>query len=105
MGYTECMANRGQASSFDRMIGRVDLCVSGMRGAPSKVAHQDVAAPRARPMSAAAALQGGAERHAAPSRAQLSRPLTRGVLPVRHVQVPAMDKQLSRDAWTSLPIR
>ena len=107
MGYTESMANRGSASSFDRMVGRVDLCVSGMRGAPSKLAHQDNAAPpsRTRPMSAAAALQGGAERHAAPSGAQMSRPLTRGVLPVRHVQVPAMDKQLSREAWANLPIR
>ena len=34
-----------------------------------------------------------------------ARPLTKGVLPVRHVMVPNMDKQMSRDAWASKPIR
>jgi hypothetical protein len=103
MGYTETMANAGQAAQFQHMTGRVDLHLSGMRGAPAKPSEELGLAKR--PMSAMAALREPGQPKPRAQSAMMHRPMTRGVLPVRHVMVPNMDRQMSRDAWASKIIR
>lgn len=107
MGYLANMSVNTRGQRFDRQLGRVKLYLAGMRGAPSRGQLGD--SEYARPMSAMAALHGGEGNWGAPQKkppAHLSGPKPhRGNLPVRHVPCPAMDKQLSREAWVSKPLR
>ena len=82
---------------------------AGMRGAPPKASlAADYQGP-GRPQSAMAVLRGGtgdapghSRRRAAPAAAD-ARPIPEN--PKKHVQVHAFTKQLTREQWTSLPIR
>ena len=110
MGYSETMENQGKSvSNFGKQTGRIDLHLSGMRGAPPKASlAADYQGP-GRPQSAMAALRGGggdgaghSRRRAGPAGAD-ARPIPEN--PKKHVQVHAFTKQLTREQWTSLPIR
>jgi len=103
-GYVETMGVRLEKQpNFERQLGRVPLHLAGMRGAPGR---PDLESGGNRPMSAMATLRkpsGNPFMGKTPQHVQGKMP--RGNLPVRHVQTPSMDKQLSRDAWISKPLR
>mmetsp|Transcript_2513 Transcript_2513/g.5301 ORF Transcript_2513/g.5301 Transcript_2513/m.5301 type:complete len:322 (-) Transcript_2513:100-1065(-) len=100
LGYSH-EKRHGKVRSWDKQIGRVDLNVTGMRGAPAKVNPNlgSESAPR-RPatVGSASSFGGRAPMHIAHKH-------HRGIMPVTHVMTTSMDKQLSREAWASKPIR
>ena len=108
MGYNATMKNEGKVCGWERQIGRVELYVSGMRGAPAKP-QPNLGSEGAvrRPMSAIASIRGGGAGAAQAVRppTHLTRRAHRGIMPVKHVQTTSMDKQLSREAWAARPVR
>ena len=107
MGYSESIPHATNVSNFATALGRCELHLSGMRGAPPKASlAADFAGP-ARPQSAMAMLRAGGAPGGLPKRrappAEASRPIPEG--PKKHIQVASFTKQLSREAWTSKPIR
>ena len=115
-GYSPHMYNGGGAMGFDRQLGRVDLHLSGMRGAPAK---PSLAADFAngggseRPQSAMASLRAassdgfGKSSRSTRSAAPTQRPQS-AMLPAsmnKNVPVANFNKQLTREQWSSRPIR
>lgn len=103
MGYSESIPKAKNVSNFGRSQGRCELHLSGMRGAPPKAAlAADFQGPE-RPQSAMNMLRsggaGGPKRRAAPD----TRPIPEG--PKKHIESHSFSKQMSREAWTSKPIR
>jgi len=112
MGYSETIPRARKVSDFGRMGGRVELHLSGMRGAPPKAAlAADYQGPK-RPQSAMAILRsgGGGEPAAAkPRRPQSAldrasiRPTPEGAK--KHIQSHSFAKQLTREQWTNRALR
>jgi len=108
MSYTVEGKNAGKAPSFDRNIGRVDLHLSGMRGAPPGPSlAADYAGGSTRPQSAIAMLRSAADN--VPSsfgtkrQAPVDRPIAERVR--KHVYTLAWDKSSTRDQWTAQSLR
>lgn len=108
MGYQESISKARQVSSFSKQGGRVELHLSGMRGAPPKASlaadYQD--GGKSRPQSAMAVLRGGTGAPPGGGRRPPppdTRPTPEG--PKKHVVSHAFSKQLTRDQWTSRAMR
>lgn len=106
MGYSETIPKATKVADFARQPGRVELHVSGMRGAPPKasLAADYVGPPR--PQSAMSVLRGEAEAGSMkrrPSTADNSRPVPEPLK--KRVEVHAFDKQMTREQWASRPLR
>lgn len=107
MGYSDTIPKPTNVANFHRQMGRVDLHLSGMRGAPPKASlAADYVGP-SRPQSAMAMLRADAAGAPAvpkrPMTAQVQRPIPEAVRP--HIYTQAWDKQLTRDQWTSRAMR
>ena len=113
MGYSESIPRASHVANFAKDMGRVELHLSGMRGAPPKSAlAADYVGPTtgARPQSAMAILRSGGD-GGAPSQAKRrpqsaaanTRPIPEG--PKKHIPCGSFSKQLTRDQWTSRPVR
>ena len=96
-----------QMVSFDRQIGRVPLHLSGLRGAPNKPSMDG----SARPQSALAVLTSSSGVGVLPSRFGKAQRVAPPVsyrnkeMPAKHISCRAWDKQLTREQWTTLPMR
>jgi len=108
MSYTTEGKNNGKAPSFERNIGRVDLHLSGMRGAPpGPTLAADYAGGSTRPQSAIAMLRSAAD--SVPSsfgnkrQAHGDRPIPE--IAKKHVYTLAWDKSSTRDQWAAQPLR
>ena len=108
MGYQETIPKARQVADFSKQGGRIELHLSGMRGAPPKASlAADYVGP-SRPQSAMAVLRGGTgdvpggppKRRAPPAD---TRPIAEG--PKKHVQSHSFSKQMTREQWTSRPLR
>ena len=112
MGYSETMNNEGKSvANFSKQPGRIELHLSGMRGAPPKASlAADYQGPEtsARPQSAMAVLRGdtgaapGAKKRPAVD-ASMHRPTPEG--PRKNIVCHSFAKQLTRVQWASRPIR
>jgi len=107
MGYSESIPKATNVSDFARQPGRVDLHLSGMRGAPPKASlAADYAGP-ARPQSAMQMLREGDQaakpKKPRPATADARRPIPEG--PKKHIEVHSFSKQLTREQWASRPLR
>jgi len=107
MGYSAAPPKASCMADFARQPGRVELYLSGMRGAPPKHAlAADFMGP-SRPQSAMAILRGEADTGGLPKRRPISADTSRPI-PERlkkHVEAHSFTKQLTRDQWTSRPLR
>lgn len=110
MGYQESIPKARQVANFEKQNGRIELHLSGMRGAPPKasLAADYQGGPAARPQSAMAVLRGGTGE--VPGGAARRRPPPVDVRPIpeggkKHVVSHSFAKQLTREQWTSRPIR
>ena len=112
MGYSESIPRASHVANFAKDMGRVELHLSGMRGAPPKasLAADYVGSSGARPQSAMAVLRGGGDggmpgqgKKRPQSAAANIRPIPEG--PKKHIQVGSFSKQLTREQWTSRPMR
>jgi hypothetical protein len=105
MGYSETIPKATKVADFRRSAGRVELHLSGMRGAPPKASLAADYVGSDRPQSAMAMLRGGdagmPKRRAAS--ADPGRPIPEG--PKKHIECHSFAKQLTRDQWTNRPIR
>ena len=122
-GWTPTFVNTGKKQlGFDRQVGRVELHLSGMRGAPARA---DLAADfnpsggggAERPQSAMAQLRaaekndgfGGKKKGRSRSAASLNvRPEKQIIYPAsmkKNIQVANFNKQLTREQWTKQVIR
>ena len=96
-------------TSFAKQPGRIELHLSGMRGAPPKASlAADFVGPTSstRPQSAAAILSGGGDTGSTlkrPQRADPGRPIPEG--PKKHIMTGSFAKQLTREQWASRPMR
>lgn len=108
MGYSETIPKARQVNNFQKQPGRVELHLSGMRGAPpNKALAADFQGP-ARPQSAMAVLRGdtGNQPGGAPRRRvapEAARPIPEG--PRKKVEVHSFNKQLTREQWANRPLR
>ena len=110
MGYSESIPRANNVANFGRDLGRVELHLSGMRGAPPKAAlaadYQGDTSSK-RPQSATAILQQGGDGSGMKRRPQSAaatiRPIPEG--PKKHIECHSFSKQLTRDQWTSRPVR
>ena len=107
MGYSETIPKAKNVSDFGKAGGRLELHLSGMRGAPPKASlAADFVGPE-RPQSAMALLRGEGEgkpkRRPATAAAQMHRPIPER--PKKHIEVHSFAKQLTREQWASRPIR
>lgn len=106
MGYSDTIPRANHVAQFSKQNGRTELHLSGMRGAPPKASlAADYQAP-VRPQSAMGALSGDA--NSGPPRrprtaADAARPIPEG--PRKHVEAHTFAKQLTREQWTSRPLR
>lgn len=118
-GYTASFVNKGRAQgAFNKQTGRIDLHLTGMRGAPAKPTlaadFSGAGGASSRPQSAMAMLRGsqtseefGRKGHRSNAASVPSRPQS-AMLPAsmnKHTQVANFNKQLTRDQWSSRPIR
>jgi len=113
MGYAESLPKARNVSNFSRDMGRVDLHLSGMRGAPPKASlAADYVGPESskRPQSAMAILRNGgdgsggvSQKRRPQSAAANTRPIPEG--PKKHIECHGWQKGLTRDQWTSRPMR
>ena len=105
MGYTDTIPAATNVANFRKQTGRVELHLSGMRGAPPNASlAADYSGPR-RPQSAMAMIRSAADgQHGKPRRPADSRP-SRSDGPAKHIYTQAWDKQLTREQWTSRVIR
>lgn len=107
MGYSETIPKATKIADFQRQVGRVELHLSGMRGAPPKASlAADYQGPK-RPQSAMAILRSSeASSNGAPKRRpaqEATRPIPEGVK--KHIEAHSFNKQLTREQWTSRPLR
>ena len=106
-GYTDSMYNSGAGKfNFGTQLGRVELHVSGMRGAPAKptLAADYQGAGAERPQSAMQMLRAAskpADKFGARTRTAKSSSM-RMSKSMDHVKTPNMAKGLTRDYWASL---
>ena len=107
MGYSETIPKARQIADMSKQGGRIELHLSGMRGAPPKASlAADYQGPSAgRPQSAMAVLRGGTGESINPRRR--APPTEARPIPERkkHVVSHSFAKQLTREQWTSRPIR
>ena len=108
MGYSESIPKATNVANFGKQPGRIELHLSGMRGAPPKASlAADYVGPTNRPQSAAAILSSGGDPNATlkrrPMTADPGRPIPEG--PKKHIETHSFAKQLTRDQWTSRPLR
>ena len=120
-GYTATFVNTGKKQmGFDRQVGRVELHLSGMRGAPARA---DLAADfnpsgggGERPQSAMAQLRAAEKndgfgkkksrsRSAAPMNVRPEKQIIYPASMKRNIQTANFGKQLTREQWTSQVIR
>lgn len=111
MGYQETSFPKAtNVMDFGKSGGRLELHLSGMRGAPPKSSLAADFVEPSRPQSAMALLRGegaGAggppKRRPATAAAQMHRPIPEA--PKKHIQVGSFSKQLTREQWASRPVR
>ena len=107
MGYSETIPKASHVSDFSKQPGRVELHLSGMRGAPPKASlAADFVGPT-RPQSAISMLRGedaaAKPAKSRPMTADTHRPIPEG--PKKHVEVSSFAKQLTREQWANRPLR
>jgi hypothetical protein len=107
MGYSDTIPKPTSVTNMSTQPGRVELHLSGLRGAPPNPAlAADYVGPE-RPKSAMQVLREGDEAPKKPRPASAGAAITRPI-PERlkkHIEVHSFQKQMTREQWCARPIR